>query len=313
MGKTLDLEGKTFNRITVIRRAGRTNAGKAKWFCLCSCGTEFVAVGVDIKNGRIKSCGCYQREMINWSVKKHGKSKSNLYSVWTGMKQRCFNKKERCYKYYGGKGVTVCDEWLHDFEAFFNWANENGYKEGLTIDRIDVNGNYCPENCRWITIQEQMLNRTDNRWITYNGETKSLVQWSKDLGINISTLHARLGRGLTIEEAFESGKIKYGRLITYNGKTQCLQDWERETGINAHTIKERLNRNWSIEDALCKKVIDQSVMLSFNGETMCVADWSRKTGIAYPTIMQRLYMGWSPEKTLTTPVQKRKKSTKEAE
>ena len=117
------------------------------------------------------------------------------------MKGRCYNPNNNRYKYYGGRGITVCDEWKNDFMAFYDWSITHGWKEGLTIDRIDVNGNYCPENCRWIPLSDQMGNRTNSRYLTFNGETKTLAQWSKISGISSDTISNRLNRGWSVEDA----------------------------------------------------------------------------------------------------------------
>ncbi len=119
-------------------------------------------------------------------------SKANrLYNIWCGIKKRCYNPKEPCYRYYGAKGITVCNEWLHDFNAFSKWSFQNGYSDLLTIDRIDSNGNYCPDNCRWITHAEQQRNRTNNVRIEHNGESKTIAEWSRVLGLSDKCLYKR--------------------------------------------------------------------------------------------------------------------------
>lgn len=124
-----------------------------------------------------------------------------LYFIWVDMKRRCYDQKNKRYKDYGGKGVKVCNEWQF-FQPFFYWSMANGYTDKLSIDRIDVSGDYCPENCRWADIYTQANNRTNNHYITYNGETMTMMQWSKRLNIGYSTLRARLRYGMDIETAF---------------------------------------------------------------------------------------------------------------
>lgn len=134
----------------------------------------------------------------------HGGRKTKLYQIWCGMKQRCFSKSDKSYGLYGGRGITVCDEWKNNFVLFRNWSMKNGYKEGLSIDRIDNNGNYCPENCRWVTSKEQNNNKRNTIRIEYNGETKTLQEWADYLEIHPDTLYSRIFRSkLTIERAFE--------------------------------------------------------------------------------------------------------------
>lgn len=144
---------------------------------------------------------------------RHGYSRNKdpverkLYGVWGAMKNRCYRKKDRCYASYGGRGIVVCDEWLHDYTAFRTWAIENGYKPGLTIDRINVNGNYEPNNCRWATNQEQAENTSRTLYIEYKGEVKTVKQWAKEKGWNYDMLRGRIKRGWSAEKALETPQM----------------------------------------------------------------------------------------------------------
>ena len=170
------------------------------WKCRCECGTEKDVYQKHILSGASTSCGCYNAEDSskrmkenNPAVVKHGMWQSRLYGIWCGMKNRCENKNGTKYNCYGGRGISVCDEWK-DFNAFKDWALSNGYDDTLTLDRIDYNGNYEPANCRFITIQKQQYNKRTNHLITYNGKTQTLTEWADERGIKRNTLDARINR-----------------------------------------------------------------------------------------------------------------------
>ena len=205
MGKVLELTGQRFGRLTAIRREGTSNDGKALWTCRCECGSLVTTKSTLLKSGRTRSCGCLQRETvvaINKACKTtHLSTKSRLYSEWRGMRRRCSeNNTEKC-KYYADRGITVCDEWRNSFVAFRDWALANGYRDDLTIDRIDNDGNYCPENCRWTTVAEQNRNRSCTRIITHDGQTRTLAEWSKITGIAYDKLRKRIAYGWSVERA----------------------------------------------------------------------------------------------------------------
>ena len=137
--------------------------------------------------------------------KTHGLRRTRLYGIWNGILQRCFNPNRQKYKNYGGRGITVCDEWRNSFKAFYDWAMANGYRDDLTIDRIDVNGNYEPSNCRWVDAKLQAYNKTTSKYITYKGETKTLAEWAKEKNIKTPTLHLRLYKSKwSVEKALET-------------------------------------------------------------------------------------------------------------
>lgn len=223
----IEMVGKRFGRWTVIERASKEVKG-VYWLCRCDCGTERVVNGRMLRTGGSVSCGCYAREASSQRMKDltpeekkkfarytHHQSDSRLYRIWWGMRERCYKSNKAEYKHYGGRGITICDEWLEDFMNFYNWAMSNGYEDHLSIDRIDVNGNYCPENCRWATQKEQCNNTRQNRFLKFNGETHTVKEWADIVGINVITLRSRLRTGWSVELALTTPTLKRGEIIKH--------------------------------------------------------------------------------------------------
>ena len=212
MGKLNNLLGLRFGKLVVIARSENDKHKNARWLCQCDCGNTKVVVGSSLIKGHTKSCGCVRKHLLQTMPLKHGKKNTRLYNIWIDMKRRCNSKNRKSYKDYGGRGIVVCNEWLQDFMNFYNWAIANGYKENLTIDRIDVNGNYEPNNCRWIEKGEQNRNQRTNLKFTYKGETHCLKEWAEILKINYNTLHSRLTvLGYSVEKAFLKPVQECGR------------------------------------------------------------------------------------------------------
>lgn len=208
------------------KKDGTKNGRRYYYLCRCKCGTEKTVAELSLKNGSSKSCGCYfytneVKQKISEGQKTHGYSKTRLYKIWIGIKTRCYGNPNRYgYNDYGGRGIKMCSEWKNNFLPFREWALNNGYDETAkkgkcTIDRIDVNGDYSPENCRFISIKEQMNNRRKTTFITYKGQTKPMSEWCKEYGIKINTAHKRIKMGWDLDKVFnEPINQKYIR----NGK-----------------------------------------------------------------------------------------------
>ena len=181
MPKPIDLTGREFGYLKVVRFAGISDKKVRKWECKCKCGNIIYVRVADLTSGNTKSCGCLQKEIARKNKTKHGCCKERLYRIWCNMKTRCTNPKTAQYKDYGGRGISICKDWMYSYQSFREWALENGYRDDLTLERIDVNGNYCPENCTFIPKSKQPLNSRSNHFVCYNGEIKTLTEWSRIL------------------------------------------------------------------------------------------------------------------------------------
>lgn len=178
--------GNKFGFLTVVEISGKDKHNNNLFKCKCDCGNiAFCTLG-NLKNGNTKSCGCARNEYLRqvYNAEIHGESGTRLFSIWKAMKTRCLNKNAHFYKNYGGRGITICEEWLNDFMSFKKWALGNGYEKRLTIDRINNDKGYCPENCRWITMKEQANNRRTNILVTIGEETLNITQWCKKLNMS---------------------------------------------------------------------------------------------------------------------------------
>ncbi len=205
MGRLIDMTGKRIGHLIVLRRAshGLYGRGHAAWVCKCDCGKKIVADGTLLRRGYYSSCGCMRRKRLHDIAYKHGMTNTRLFKIWSCMKQRCYYPKYIDYCSYGGRGIKVCDEWKNSFQTFASWAISNGYNNALSIDRINVDGDYTPQNCRWATNIEQANNRRNNHYLTYHGERHSIAEWSRIKNISYDTLKSRIALGWSVEDAFE--------------------------------------------------------------------------------------------------------------
>ena len=197
-----NLTGKRFGKLIALEKV-RIGYSKYKWRCVCDCGNEHFVNTYHLLHGDVKSCGC---ERFKACVT-HGMTETRLYHIWCTMKARCLRPTSQKYERYGGRGITVCDEWRDDFTKFYDWAVSNGYRDDLSIDRINNDDGYYPENCRWATAEQQANNTSANRFIEYKGEKLTIRQASKKYGVEYRLLLRRLWRGWDVERAIETPKI----------------------------------------------------------------------------------------------------------
>lgn len=220
INRVIDLTGQQFGRLTAIKRVGNGKHGESRWLFKCSCGNMHIAYGRSVRSGNTQSCGCLNRERLLKRLTKHGLSKTRIYSIFQGMYQRCYDKNNKHFKDYGARGINICDEWLSGFKNFYDWAMNNGYTDQLSIDRIDNNKGYSPNNCRWVTSATQVRNTRRNIIVNIDGERKTVAEWAAKLGVSPYTIYSKIKRkGIdpakvigSYSARFDSMQIKYGRL-----------------------------------------------------------------------------------------------------
>lgn len=298
MRKTIDLTGEKFGRLTVIKRAEDVISDKGVrtkcWECICDCGNKVIVRQAGLRRGTTKSCGCLHREITGNMSRKHGLSNNcgRLYPLWKSIKYRCYCKTSKDYKNYGARGIVMCDEWKNDFKSFYDWAISNGYNEEktdkglniLTIDRIDVNGNYEPSNCRFITNAEQAKNKRNSipdekRYlkcpncgkqfaikqrngsktcsvhcarIYYHKEHPNTKDYTKICPVCHRPFNAK--RGGHFNDAVYCGKrcknLSDSPIWEYDGEAHRVIEWAEIIGINAHCLNHRKELGWTIEEIL---------------------------------------------------------------
>lgn len=294
------LVGMRRGRFVVLPEA-ETRNGIRYYKCLCDCGNIFYISSSHIHNKNVVSCGCRRRE-VGKETGTHHMTDTRIYSIWEKMKARCTNSNLPGFNNYGGRGIKVCQEWMDSFEAFYEWAMANGYDDSLSIDRIDVNGNYCPENCRWVTQKVQANNTRTNVYVEYNGERLTLHEiydkYSKN-GVSYKLFHSRYRkRGWDIEQALTVPPDNMS--VTIGDETHSITEWADINGLKAGTIYERIRQGWSCEDAVSTPV--RGMKVTYNGETHTLNGWSKITGFKTGTLYDRLHKGWSIEKSFTAPL-----------
>ena len=201
MGNKIPLEGMRFGKLVVLSEYPARKGKAIMWVCRCDCGNTKVINGNNLRSGKSTTCGC--------SLKKHGMRNTRLWRIWDGMRKRCYNPRHKWYKRYGGRGITICDEWLQDHGALFAGALAIGYQDGLTIDRIDVDKGYFPDNCRWVDMKTQSNNRGNNIVVDIDGACRTLADWADITGIGYQTIYRRYRRGEVGELLIR--EVKYDR------------------------------------------------------------------------------------------------------
>lgn len=254
-----DMIGKTFGRLTCVERV-KNRGSLDRYRFVCEDGNEIEANGHDIRNGNTSSCGCLQKQRVREALITHGQTASGRwtpeYRAWAGMIDRCRNPAYEHYEYYGGKGIQVCERWRNSFAAFFLDMGLRPGK-GYSIDRVDNDKNYEPGNCRWATQREQTRNKSNNVYITHNGETMILTDWSERLGIDRHRLRRRLLGGMTFEEAISKPPQNHGEhhLISHDGEKMNLSRWAARLKINGRTLTNRMKiQKLSFEEAISRPI-----------------------------------------------------------
>lgn len=251
MPKLKDLTGQRVGRLVIVRRVADRRRGWPRWLCRCDCGNEVEVDSNNLRTNNTMSCGCWASDRAKTGLnRKHNRSGTPLYEVWCKMRERCGNPNNPNYSAYGGRGIYVCERW----QIFENFLADMGERPSPqhSIDRINNDGPYSPDNCRWVgSIKEQRSNCRDNRYLTYQGETLIVSEWARRTGIDVDTLLFRINSRWSAEDTL-TRPLWGQKTITLNGKTQTVVAWSKETGISRRTIADRLSKGWPPHRILAK-------------------------------------------------------------
>ena len=247
--------GSRFSYLVVLGEAYKSEKNK-RWYvpCRCDCGMQKNVMCKNLLGGNTVSCGCYGRSIPRTGAKTHGQSKTPAWRSYYAMINRCTNKDANNYASYGGRGIKVCDRWMQGFEFFY--ADMGNRPKGKTIDRIDVNGNYSDENCRWASEEEQVNNKQSTRYLTFKGRKQSVAQWAKECGIPRDSIIVRIELGWNIKDALtvptQVGRNQFGNglPVTFNGITMTWTEWSKKLNIAYATLKKRIENGWTLERVL---------------------------------------------------------------
>lgn len=248
----IDLTNQQFGRLTVLHRhPENTNQGSARWICECGCENKTIVIvsAAHLRNGTIEGCGCVRRERVIAAKTTHGLRHTPENSAWRGIKDRCYNPKHRHYADYGGRGITMCDEWKDDFEAFYRDMGPRPSPEH-SIDRVENDKSYSKDNCRWATAEEQANNRRSNLVYELNGVFKTLPDWCSDLGLNYKQTYQRIYRGMLFEEAIKINNLIKSFPYTINRETRTIGEWCLQYGVRFYQTCRRLYSGWTFEEAI---------------------------------------------------------------
>lgn len=297
--------------LTVIRRADYEPRFKkrAAWHCQCACGKTSNVIGKTLRRGDTRSCGCQiiARARERWAHRRGGES---TYQTWSAMKTRCYNSRQPTWENYGGRGITICDAWRDSFDAFLRDMGPR--PKGCTIDRINNDGNYEPENCRWATCEVQANNCRSNRRLSFQGETHTVSEWERLREFRPGTLKNRIQRGWSTDRALtaplgepqHAEDMRQNQRLEWNGETMTLIEWADRRGMRYATLDQRLRAGWTVERALNTPVGAWAQQWALDGQTQTIAEWARLRGFRAGTIKRRIQLGWSLERALTVPLRK---------
>lgn len=304
MRKAADISGRRFGIWTVLGRAPKGKSNSAYWMCRCDCGTERPVAGTDLSRGRSLCCGCIgnaaaaERGRANTT---HGMRGSREYRIWQGIKRRCLSEKDAGFPSYGGRGITMCPSWVNSFETFFK--DMGSCPDGRSIDRIDNEGHYEPNNCRWATKEQQGNNKRSNVVIIANGRSLTLAEWSRETGIQESTMARRL-HGLGWAPEHVVGTPPRHSHVMIDGEVLRIKEAAAKLGIDAGLLEGRIKSGWDIERAASlPRYPNRQHRVEWRGESLTIWEWSQRLGINYRTLRARiLHRGMPIDEAMTAPV-----------
>lgn len=309
-----DLTGQRFGRLVVVSRAPNyeSSSRTARWNCICDCGKETITNATQLRTGGSVSCGCYSAEDAGKRAFKHGAHKDKLYKVYVAMRQRCENPNNPAYPNYGGRGISVCEEWRASYASFAMHMGDRPSSRH-TIERIDVNGHYCPDNVVWATRGQQARNKRTNVMIEFDGRVRCLTDWANTIGISEGNLHWRIYTAKwPLRKALTTPPDQTTLVATWNGSTKTLKEWSDETGIPYGTLHRRIfKQEWPVDKAFSEPIKEQAPSLvSYKGRTQSLPDWAEELQIPVRLLRSRVYeQGWSIERAFTEPPNKGKTYT----
>jgi hypothetical protein len=289
--KAEDLTGLRFGSVVVLRFAGTDGRNKRYWGVQCDCGNQFITRG-DIIRAAVRArnaFSCSSCRPQNLATKPDAYRNTREFTAWSNMKTRCYNDNYFLWDRYGGRGIKVCDRWLNSFPAFLEDMGPLPSKEH-SLDRIDNNADYTPENCRWATELEQANNKSTNLLIEFDGEVKTMAEWSRETGLDYGMLYARHQRGATGAELFKTKReVREKIYVTYDGATRSLYEWADVIGIDARSLYSRYDAGQRGAELLREP--RKVALIEHNGITDTIPGWAKRTGLSRITLGKRFKNG----------------------